>query len=800
MRLAVKGLNFGAAIAALLLGAWWTFPAWAPLAVKALWPGPSSAPSLQLTRPGWRGLLIRQASWKSEHIDVSLERAHFRWWPDISLDAESLRVTLSKGPDRSESRQPSVPKGLAGPWPVTRVRHLVVATPVAIFDGSWRSSARAARLTGHVRAESDAWPLDARLSLDRSATRLTGSLAAGNDSRLFGAWPLVPGAAASLQGRLGRDLLGLMPHNMPRLNRLDIRLVANLGTDPLSPDSWRSMHGDWLATPDSRTDRGDAMATAALSGTFHWRPEKLVLTVAPQGTFWIPLPAIDNQPTRLGVGAPLLLSFSPDQNLWELNAGDALEARLGERQFVHSTSVHLSCREIARCRASGQLHANLDLGKLPSASPASGNLVAESGFKAFLNDNHWSLELVGSTLRSPRLQFQGSPLTVSAAVVDLESIALSGQTDKPGFLLSPVKGRAQGAWSWEALQGTWSTSLTHDARRTDALGTLMMGSETLDWRVSLHSKNRLFLQARGKDLTLPRWLGALGGKRWRLFSGQADIKWQAHLPLTKLKAMDSAASLWTQVSRHSETGSQVRLRHLGGHFEKVVWEDVQLALTLKDGPSWDVTGELGMLNTAADIALQDAKWHGTIDPNARLSLKTASGKVLGGDLSLSSLTLPLLKPFDSWQIRGDLKIRHLSLKALTDALAMQGLSADGAVDMILPFTLEQGRFGIQQGTLHATSPGVLKYQRGLRDQNLAFAALENFHFSELDGQLDYAPAGDYRLKMRLVGTNPDMPDYAGVPFAINPDIKGHLPRLFWSVFVTGDFEKNLYDRLRQQKP
>ena len=79
--------------------------------------------------------------------------------------------------------------------------------------------------------------------------------------------------------------------------------------------------------------------------------------------------------------------------------------------------------------------------------------------------------------------------------------------------------------------------------------------------------------------------------------------------------------------------------------------------------------------------------------------------------------------------------------------------------------------------------------------NIGLSALENFHFTELDGTIDYNPDGSYRLKVHLAGSNPDL--YNGYPIALNLNIGGMLPEAFEVLFLSGDFDKAILDRIQQ---
>ncbi len=72
-------------------------------------------------------------------------------------------------------------------------------------------------------------------------------------------------------------------------------------------------------------------------------------------------------------------------------------------------------------------------------------------------------------------------------------------------------------------------------------------------------------------------------------------------------------------------------------------------------------------------------------------------------------------------------------------------------------------------------------------------ALENFHYQDLSGTLDYQSDGTYKMAIRLEGANPDL--YDGHPIVFNLNISGSLPELFEALFITGNFEESILKQI-----
>ena len=107
---------------------------------------------------------------------------------------------------------------------------------------------------------------------------------------------------------------------------------------------------------------------------------------------------------------------------------------------------------------------------------------------------------------------------------------------------------------------------------------------------------------------------------------------------------------------------------------------------------------------------------------------------------------------------------------------------------------------VRDGNFSANGPGVLRYAESLSGtaaDNIGLAALENFHYSELSGTIDYHIDGSYQVLVHLSGSNPDL--YSGYPIALNLNIGGMLPEAFEVLFLTGDFDKAILNAIKQEQ-
>jgi len=153
-----------------------------------------------------------------------------------------------------------------------------------------------------------------------------------------------------------------------------------------------------------------------------------------------------------------------------------------------------------------------------------------------------------------------------------------------------------------------------------------------------------------------------------------------------------------------------------------------------------------------------------------------------------------------------IKLKEISLTELVFFMDVEGLYAEGQLDLSLPLTMKEASPVIKNGTFKATKEGIIKYSTGeidpQADTNIALQALQNFHYQSLDGAISYDQAGKYHIKLHLLGSNPDLYDGYPVDFVLH--LRGELTGMFRSMFLTGNFDDAVMqqvktDQLKQDK-
>ncbi|WP_196139912.1 YdbH domain-containing protein [Aliikangiella sp. G2MR2-5] len=182
------------------------------------------------------------------------------------------------------------------------------------------------------------------------------------------------------------------------------------------------------------------------------------------------------------------------------------------------------------------------------------------------------------------------------------------------------------------------------------------------------------------------------------------------------------------------------------------------------------------------------------DSDFAIVLTDIKTKVMGGELIANQISLDS-DGFDSSQIL----LNKLSLTELIFFLGLETLYGEGELDFELPLKQKGDAIVIENGLFKSKGDGIIKYDTGQDlsgSQNIAFKALQNFHYNELDGTLNYNNETGYLIKIHLLGSNPDLYDGRAVDFTFN--IQGKLPGLFRSLFLSGNFEKSLLESLTKE--
>ncbi len=148
----------------------------------------------------------------------------------------------------------------------------------------------------------------------------------------------------------------------------------------------------------------------------------------------------------------------------------------------------------------------------------------------------------------------------------------------------------------------------------------------------------------------------------------------------------------------------------------------------------------------------------------------------------------------------------LTLEALdlAQVLALEGedVSGSGTLEGTLPVTIRDNAVSMQNGTVRALAPGGTialspSLARGTGQPGLDFAliALQDFRFSALTGDIDYAENGDMVLAVKLKGNNPAVEGGRAIEYNLN--ITENLPTLLESLRLQDEVQTRIERKLNQ---
>jgi hypothetical protein len=222
--------------------------------------------------------------------------------------------------------------------------------------------------------------------------------------------------------------------------------------------------------------------------------------------------------------------------------------------------------------------------------------------------------------------------------------------------------------------------------------------------------------------------------------------------------------------------------------------DVSFSLNTMFDDQMSVDGPLsiGLISLAGGIEVSQLTARLKMENSNQFGLQKLRADLFDGQLLLENLWFSNNRIEDT-----QVELSHINLGRLLEFTDVDGLQGSGFLDISLPVSQDQTGISIKNGHFRATGPGRIAYSReGLTASNIGLQALENFHFKDLSGTINYQADGQYQVTVRLEGNNPDL--YDGYPVAFNLTINGSLPELFEALFITGDFEDAILKEIKSQ--
>ncbi len=241
----------------------------------------------------------------------------------------------------------------------------------------------------------------------------------------------------------------------------------------------------------------------------------------------------------------------------------------------------------------------------------------------------------------------------------------------------------------------------------------------------------------------------------------------------------------------------------------------RVAATYDDYRATDIDGllELSTENQA------EAEWHlasteihaGTIDVGLpvkdvrilvsakgnRLYIESAHAELLSGTIQAA----PFVYKLDTGSAEVALSAQSIDL---ADILALEGedVSGTGRLNGSFPLTVIDNQVSMEKGHVRSIEPGgvillnpELTRATGQPGLDFALEALQDFRYTELVGDIDYAQNGDMRLAIKLTGNNPAIEDGRTIEYNLN--ITENLPTLLRSLQLQDEVRAQVERKLNE---
>ncbi|MCL1039729.1 YdbH domain-containing protein [Shewanella submarina] len=196
-----------------------------------------------------------------------------------------------------------------------------------------------------------------------------------------------------------------------------------------------------------------------------------------------------------------------------------------------------------------------------------------------------------------------------------------------------------------------------------------------------------------------------------------------------------------------------------------------------------------------DITLDGQMDIDTLGDGGELNIK-GGGELLGGEFLLPQFNLSRNDTSHAYLV-----LQGLSLPQLLALQPLEGVTATGIFDGVLPAKIEKGKISVSGGRLAARAPGgliavtdnptVLSLRQSQPHLDFAFNALEHLEYNTLASTFDMQPGGEAELKVQVKGRSPGIER----PIEFNYNHEENLLQLLQSLQIGNTLQQQLQDSL-----
>lgn len=445
--------------------------------------------------------------------------------------------------------------------------------------------------------------------------------------------------------------------------------------------------------------------------------------------------------------ATIGLDLPTDYSFHQSTLADTATAVVGSGEadfyFRRSDGTDLRGR-LAQWQSSGWRDFTVDMRNLRMVSPYA--LNADNLISAF------------TLTRTLPLAIKGT-LNVSAARADNWPAAI------PGLDL-------HGAWTWSSesidINGrvNWGSSAT-------AKWSLVKRDTSGSLQVELNQPLVELSQPLQKFLTKQKWDAAFSGGS---LTGQLNWAWENAVYSNRLELAAADIDLRLQGIKLRNSSIRVSSSDLVAR-SLLIESSIPLLVLANDMEATDI-----------DLA---ARWQNG------LYVDRADWSIFGGAVKMKPVFLDLSGKTNVVE----LKVNDINLDNVLQMLDQEGLKGSGRLSGTIPLQFSQDGIAVNGGFLKSDTKGTLSYTLGdvsaPQLDNIALQALQDFRYDALDVELNYETSGNYTIRSRIEGRNPQL--YDGYPIAFNVNLSGTLPGLLRASLITGDFHSEILKQIQQEK-
>lgn len=400
--------------------------------------------------------------------------------------------------------------------------------------------------------------------------------------------------------------------------------------------------------------------------------------------------------------------------------------------------------------------------------------VNHTGFKTTLNSRKITLNIKHISPQSADFRILVGTLGINTDAVypEVQETPHPRQSSLNLHYLDYVNAQinidSRGTSSWMSLQ---PMDLTN---RIDLYARYIQRSGQIRYRIT--SKDEIGIEENTNGLN--KWLELFNADAFKLTKGSINLK---------------ASGSWDEFNKH-QFRIIGKLRDIDGQHNKMAFK----GLNVEGDVSYPFTDEPDAIGAHLDqletgITLSDVRSRIRLRPSAlqqndnpsentfsdgimlpKIEVEDLSGKVLGGDFS----TLPFI--YDPLGKRNEISLRAsgLDIPEILELQSIEGLVVTGKLGGVLPIIIDKKGVHITRGYFENPEDegGLIQYHIDSDNPGLADAlsqtvikALEEFHYSIMNAEVDYQPDGQLGINFHIEGKSPRLSTSRPVHFNVNSE-------------------------------